>query len=114
MEFEKWEAERKKAEEKPLEGDTPAYVPDTSIAEEVHPVLGTVLADLGHKRVHVVSAETLATIPIWKKQRIYRHDRAKGMASDKMKTLHLGMPGIIALHEVSGLTSTSRIDFRNI
>jgi hypothetical protein len=64
-----------------------------------HPVLGQAIQDLGYKRMHLVSAEKLATIPVWKKQRIYRHERAKAMAADKLKTLHLGLPGVICLHE---------------
>lgn len=66
---------------------------------DVHPILGPALQDLGYKRLHLVSAEKLATIPVWKKQRIYRHERAKAMAADKLKTLHLGLPGVICLHE---------------
>jgi hypothetical protein len=66
---------------------------------DVHPILGPALQDLGYKRLHLVSADKLATIPVWKKQRIYRHDRAKAMAADKLKTLHLGLPGVICLHE---------------
>lgn len=65
-----------------------------------HPMLGKVVMDFGYKRLHVVSAKTLANIPVWKKQRIYRHDRAKLMAADKVKSSHLGLPGVIALHEV--------------
>lgn len=68
--------------------------------EEHHPVLGEVVADFGFKRLHVVSSKTLANIPVWKKQRIYRHDRAKAMAADKLKSSHFGLPGVIALHEV--------------
>jgi hypothetical protein len=68
-------------------------------ATSVHPILGPCISDLGYKRIHLVSAEKLATIPVWKKQRIYRHDRAKAMYADKLKTLHLGLPGIICLHE---------------
>lgn len=70
------------------------------VQEEHHPVLGEVVADFGFKRLHVVSAKTLASIPVWKKQRIYRHDRAKAMAADKAKSSHFGLPGVIALHEV--------------
>jgi hypothetical protein len=66
----------------------------------VHPVLGPAIIDLEYKRVHLVSAKTLSTIPVWEKQRIYRHDRAKLMASDKAKTQNLGLPGVILLHEV--------------
>jgi hypothetical protein len=65
-----------------------------------HPILGPVLADLGYKRIHLTSSRALAAIPVWKKQRIYRHGRAKSMASDKMKTLHLGLPGVIGIFEV--------------
>jgi hypothetical protein len=64
-----------------------------------HPILGPVVYDLGYKRCHVVSARQLTSIPVWEKQRIYRHDRAKSMAKDKLKSLHLGMPGVIALHQ---------------
>jgi hypothetical protein len=64
-----------------------------------HPILGRCLLDLGYKRIHTCSASSLANIPVWKKQRIYRHDRAKIMASDKASTMHLGLPGIIGLHE---------------
>lgn len=69
-------------------------------AEDHHPVLGPIILDLGYKRLHRVSAQALSSIPVWEKQRSYRHARAKKMAEDKMKTLHLGIPGIIGLHEV--------------
>lgn len=66
-----------------------------------HPVLGPVLSDFGYKRVHAVSAQQLASIPVWRKQRTFRHDRAKSMVKDKKNTLHLGFPGVIVLHEVN-------------
>ncbi len=66
-----------------------------------HPVLGKPIVDLGYKRIHVTSASKLSAIPIWEKQRVYRHDRAKSMAADKLKTLDLGLPGVISLHESS-------------
>jgi len=66
---------------------------------DVHPVLGPVIEDLRYKRMHLLSAGKLGTIPIWKKQRIYRHDRAKAMVNDKWKSMNLGLPGIICLHE---------------
>jgi hypothetical protein len=66
---------------------------------DFNPILGPVVADLGYKRLHFVSAGKLGTIPIWEKQRIYRNDRAKAMAKDKMKALNLGLPGVICLHE---------------
>jgi hypothetical protein len=66
-----------------------------------HPILGPVVADLGYKRIHTVSSRALAAVPVWKKQRIYRHGRAKVMAGDKLKSLHLGLPGIIGIYESS-------------
>ena len=89
--MEKWKAQ--------VEQETNAQVVEQQ-EEEHHPVLGEVVADFGFKRLHVVSAKTLANIPVWKKQRIYRHDRAQAMAADKLKTAHFGLPGVIALHEV--------------
>lgn len=64
-----------------------------------HPILGPVIADFGSKRLHIVTAEALAAIPVWKKQRTYRHQRAKEMAKDKLKTLHLGLPGVLGIYE---------------
>jgi hypothetical protein len=64
-----------------------------------HPILGPTLVDLGYKRIHLASAQTLSAIPIWERQRIYRHDRAKVMAQDKLKSMDLGLPGVISLHE---------------
>ena len=70
-----------------------------SAADDHHPILGPAVLDLGYKRVHLASARSLAAIPIWEKQRVYRHDRAKLMATDKARTKELGFPGIISLHE---------------
>jgi hypothetical protein len=66
-----------------------------------HPVLGQMIADLGFKRIHLASQKNLATIPIWKKQRIYRHGRSKNMATEKKQTIHLGLPGVIGIFEVN-------------
>lgn len=63
-----------------------------------HPILGPILADVGYKRLHIISAQKLSAIPIWEKQRVYRHDRAKSMASDKLKS-SFGLPGVISLFE---------------
>jgi predicted MPP superfamily phosphohydrolase len=71
-----------------------------NLSADHHPVLGQVVADFGYKKIYQVSANTLKSIPVWKKQRLYRHERAKVIATDKLKTLHLGMPGILVLHEV--------------
>ena len=71
------------------------------VNENHHPILGKAHIDLSYKKIFIVPANKLAAIPIWDKQRAYRHDRAKNMAADKMKTIHLGLPGVITLHEVS-------------
>ena len=65
----------------------------------VHPILGPVIVDLGYKRIHLVSSGRLGNIPIWKRQRTYRNDRARRMAIDKAKHMDLGFPGIICLYE---------------
>jgi hypothetical protein len=80
--------------------ESASAVATTATQLNVHPILGPTLVDLGYKRLHTVSAKSLSDILVWEKQRIYRHDRAKVMAADKLKTLHLGMPGVIALYEV--------------
>jgi hypothetical protein len=108
IEFEKWkhqvEAERA-SETHTISSVNPQEdfeSPDTVAPQtlpETHPILGPCVLDLGYKRIYTVSASALANIPVWKKQRIYRHDRAKVMALDKQKTMHLGVPGIIGLHE---------------
>eukprot|EP00547_Thalassionema_nitzschioides_P007658 CAMPEP_0194219812 /NCGR_PEP_ID=MMETSP0156-20130528/26927_1 /TAXON_ID=33649 /ORGANISM="Thalassionema nitzschioides, Strain L26-B" /LENGTH=370 /DNA_ID=CAMNT_0038949615 /DNA_START=87 /DNA_END=1199 /DNA_ORIENTATION=+ len=67
--------------------------------DEHHTLLGPVVANLGYKKIYQVSAQILMTIPVWQKQRLYRHDRAKVILKDKLKTTHLGLPGIIVLHE---------------
>lgn len=113
LQLEEEEAARQEALEKELavaelsgsknetSGVATAAALDTSGYQNLpeHPVLGKTIQDLGYKRMHLVPAELLATIPVWKKQRIYRHERAKAMAADKLKTLHLGLPGVICLHE---------------
>lgn len=108
--LERWQRdleEEKKAEERAA-FHTNGSGKKTEILQEDshHPVLGPVLIDLGYKRMHVVSAKTLSAIPIWEKQRAYRHERAKTMATDKMKSLDIGLPGVIALHEAQNGTLT--------
>mmetsp|Transcript_9366 Transcript_9366/g.20067 ORF Transcript_9366/g.20067 Transcript_9366/m.20067 type:complete len:482 (+) Transcript_9366:56-1501(+) len=114
--LEQWQkevaAEKESAEEKPkeaqqqqqqdveytFEDSAPGIGPDEE-NKTIHPILGTALLDLGYKRIHTVSARCLASIPVWEKQRVYRHDRAKAMAADKARSTHTGLPGIITLHE---------------
>jgi len=106
--FEAWksqlEREKKEREDSSnkIEVDSDTEIPNEmhkveSLGE--HPILGPIIADLGYKRIHLASSKNLATIPVWKKQRIYRHGRSKSMATDKIKTLHLGLPGIIGISE---------------
>ena len=67
--------------------------------DDHHPILGLQIANLPYKRVHLTSAATLASLPVYEKQRAYRHDRAAKMAKDKKKTLWMGIPGAVALYE---------------
>jgi len=66
-----------------------------------NPVLGPVIADLGYKRIHFVSSGKLGTIPVWSRNRTYRNNRAKSMASEKIRSMELGFPGVICLLEAS-------------
>lgn len=88
-------------EPKEVDTDTAAAAATEVVVEEgpVHPVLGKTVADFGYKRLHIVSISVLENVPVWEKQRIFRYDRSKTMATDKMKTLHLGLPGVICLFE---------------
>jgi hypothetical protein len=102
VKLEKWkqELEREKIQENNMIS-TPDVSRHDEKEEEHHPILGPTLYDLGYKRIHIVSAKTLSAIPIWEKQRSYRHERAKVMANDKMKSLDIGLPGVISIHENS-------------
>ena len=105
-EMERWqnelEAEMEHEHVKEKAGEEDASIESESTDgedENAHPILGRPMVDLGYKRVHTVSARALSAVPIWERQRVYRHDRARTMASDKMKSLDTGLPGIITLHE---------------
>jgi hypothetical protein len=104
----RWEEEQKRREIEAVSDDDAKDEDDEDgvadgsmdvIAPAEHAVLGTPLYDFGYKRLHLVPADVLATIPVWKKQRTYRHERARSMSVDKMKSLHLGFPGVICIHE---------------
>lgn len=76
----------------------PDKAPESSLRGH-HPILGPQIAHLSYKRIHLTSASKLASLPVYEKQRAYRHDRAKEMAKDKKKTLWMGIPGVISLME---------------
>ena len=85
-------------DEKAVEGE--GLKEDTiNNTDDHHPILGLQIANLPYKRVHLTSAATLASLPVYEKQRAYRHDRAAKMAKDKKKTLWMGIPGAVALYE---------------
>ncbi len=86
----------KHTEEQDMKADEDA---SSSMQQEHHPILGPKIAHLSYKRVHLTSAKKLASLPVYEKQRAYRHDRAKEMAKDKKKTLWMGIPGVISLME---------------
>ena len=83
-------------DEKVLEGEG---LKQATNNHDHHPILGPQIAALPYKRVHLTSAATLASLPVYEKQRAYRHDRAAKMAKDKKKTLWMGIPGAVALYE---------------
>ena len=85
----------------PVSADEPTVnnSPTVEVHDKIHPILGKQLAALSYKRIHLMSATTLASLPVYEKQRAYRHDRAQLMAKDKKKTLWMGIPGVISLME---------------
>jgi len=95
--LERWKRELKVEEEQEEKATSTPMVQEPK--ETTHPILGPMLHDLGYKRIHITSAKALSAIPIWSQQRSYRHDRAKIMAADKLKSMDLGLPGVISLHE---------------
>lgn len=86
---------REQQQQKLKSDDTPGLQQDYV----EHPVLGHQLVDLGYKRVYLSSAAKLASIPVWEKQRAYRHARAKMIAHEKLRKKDIGLPGVIALFE---------------
>ena len=106
--FEKWkedlerEKQRQQQAESRSEEEESAAVNTTSVIEALgeHPILGPTILDLGYKRVCLSSTEKLASLPVWEKQRFYRHARATKMAKDKAKTIDVGLPGVIGIYEV--------------
>lgn len=59
--------------------------------ESHHPLLGAPLVDLGDKTIYSVSIKSLRSIPVWERQRAYRHKRAEIMAKEKMKRKDSGL-----------------------
>ena len=67
------------------------------------PILGELLVDLGEKQVYLAEVPKLMRLPVWEKQRVYRPERAKKIALDKLRkktpTAPISFPGAIALYE---------------
>lgn len=96
--FERWK-ENAAREQQQLKVEDVKQQEATSNNNAHHPILGPQIAHLPYKRIHLTSAATLASLPVYEKQRAYRHDRATNMAKDKKKTLWMGIPGVISLME---------------
>ena len=92
--------------EKPIPDTVSTPLPLPSAAsfkdrELFHPHFGELIADLGYKRVYLSNAFSLATTPVWEKNRILRPERARKIADFKAKNVALnkginkGIPGVI-------------------
>jgi len=73
------------------------------------------LADLGDKRVYLCDIPKLLRLPVWERQRVYRPDRAKGIAMDKIRKKAssgspLSFPGVISLYEKAWEAAPERSD----
>ena len=103
LKFAKWQEDVSR--EKKEKGSTDDETSDPALADEAqkhhhhHPILGRQIAHLQTKRLYLTSATTLASLPVYEKQRAYRHERAKVMAKDKKSSLWMGVPGVISLAE---------------
>lgn len=95
--FEQWKANLEAEQKVPEE--TAVTTEEVKDEFETHPILGRCIADLGYKRLHLTPIQSLINIPVWEKQRTYRHERSIQMAKDKKKTPHLGLPGVMGIHE---------------
>ena len=95
--FTKWQENVAKEQQQEKEEMNDVQTVETQQSD--HPILGPQIAHLSYKRIHLTSASKLASLPVYEKQRAYRHDRAKEMAKDKKKTLWMGIPGVISLME---------------
>mmetsp|Transcript_36816 Transcript_36816/g.59016 ORF Transcript_36816/g.59016 Transcript_36816/m.59016 type:complete len:228 (+) Transcript_36816:87-770(+) len=68
-------------------------------ASTYDPILGKMIADLGDKKLYLASVETLQEIPMWEKQRAFRDERAKAIASDKKNSVVKNtFPGILTAY----------------
>ena len=71
-----------------------------------HPVFGTLLADLGHKRLYRADPRTLwAGTLLWDQQRVFRRERAELIAASKSKSAVEGWPGAISVVEIAETSS---------
>lgn len=55
-----------------------------SLDKAMHHPLGGLIADLGYKQIYSPDLNALGAIPVWEKQRVFRPERSKSMASDMM------------------------------
>ena len=94
----------------PSSSDGSVAVSVSAVAAD-HPLLGALVADLGHKAVYLTPILALAQIPIWEKQRAFRRDRATGMARDiiRVANAHNAAPrpfaGSIVVYEHCAATA---------
>ena len=95
LKFAKWKEDVSR--EKKEKGSTDQETSDPALDD--HPILGRQIAHLQTKRLYLTRASTLASLPVYEKQRAYRHERAKVMAKDKKSSLWMGVPGVISLAE---------------
>ena len=68
-----------------------------------HSLYGKLVCDLGFKRVYATNVSDLLNIPTWEKQRVFKRDRARKIAREKLKKSEeesgIQFPGVITLFE---------------
>jgi len=64
-----------------------------------HPVFGTLLSDMGYKRVYLTSLDKLRELPVFEKNRAFKPHRAAAIAKEKIANSSQTLPGVISCCE---------------
>jgi len=85
--------------------NSPTSSPNSALAREAdashNHALGTMVADLGYKRVYISSVEKLRGLTVWEKNRAFKPHRAAAIGKDKISSgwRKQVLPGVITCFE---------------
>lgn len=81
----------------------------SSEGDELHPIFGRLVGDVGYKQVYLTSARRLILAQVWQKQRTLRPERSASIAQAK-KASKTGFPGVITLYRDSDVDTVGIVD----